>query len=258
MAAYCCTLGHRHYQFRDLKDVLAKASPARSGDQLAGIAAESAEQRVAAQMVLADVPLERFLQEPLIAYESDEITRLICDEHDANAFAPVSSLTTGQFRDWLLSYETDAETLRRLAPGLTPEMVAAVSKLMRNQDLVLVARKCEVVTRFRNTIGLRGRLSVRLQPNHPTDDARGIAASIFDGLCYGCGDAVIGINPATDRVSSTIELLKMIDALVQRYEIPTQSCVLAHVTNQLAGIGQGATVGKGIKTRAANGAAESS
>ncbi len=242
MAEYRCTLGQRHYQFRDLKDVLAKASPARSGDHLAGIAAESAEQRVAAQMVLADVPLERFLQEPLVAYESDEITRLICDEHDADAFRPVSDLTTGQFRNWLLSYETNGETLRRLAPGLTPEMVAAVSKLMRNQDLMLVARKCEVVTRFRNTIGLRGRLSVRLQPNHPTDDARGIAASIFDGLCYGCGDAVIGINPATDRVSSTIELLKLIDALVQRYEIPTQSCVLAHVTNQLAAIEQGAPV----------------
>ncbi|HVX59746.1 MAG TPA: ethanolamine ammonia-lyase subunit EutB [Pirellulales bacterium] len=242
MTAYHCTLGRRQYSFRDLKDLLAKASPARSGDQLAGIAAESAEQRVAAQMTLADVPLATFLAEPLIGYEEDEVTRLILDEHDADAFQPVAGLTTGEFRDWLLSYEADGETLRRLAPGLTPEMVAAVSKLMRNQDLVLAARKCEVVSRFRNTIGLRGRLSVRLQPNHPTDDPRGIAASIFDGLCYGCGDAVIGVNPATDRVGSTIDLLKLIDELIARYEIPTQSCVLAHVTNQIAAIERGAPV----------------
>ena len=242
MTAYHCTLGRRQYSFRDLKDLLAKASPARSGDQLAGIAAESAEQRVAAQMTLADVPLASFLDEPLIGYEEDEVTRLILDEHDADAFQPVAGLTTGQFRDWLLSYEADGETLRRLAPGLTPEMVAAVSKLMRNQDLVLAARKCEVVSRFRNTIGLRGRLSVRLQPNHPTDDPRGIAASIFDGLCYGCGDAVIGVNPATDRVGSTIDLLKLIDDLIARFEIPTQSCVLAHVTNQIVAIERGAPV----------------
>jgi ethanolamine ammonia-lyase large subunit len=242
MTAYHCTLGRRQYSFRDLKDLLAKASPARSGDQLAGIAAESAEQRAAAQITLADVPLATFLAEPLIGYEEDEVTRLILDEHDADAFQPVAGLTTGEFRDWLLSYEAVGETLRRLAPGLTPEMVAAVSKLMRNQDLVLAARKCEVVSRFRNTIGLRGRLSVRLQPNHPTDDPRGIAASIFDGLCYGCGDAVIGVNPATDRVGSTIDLLKLIDELIARYEIPTQSCVLAHVTNQIAAIERGAPV----------------
>ncbi len=242
MNAYHCTLGRRQHSFRDLKDLLAKASPARSGDQLAGIAAESAEQRVAAQMTLADVPLASFLEEPLIGYEEDEVTRLILDEHDAEAFQPVAGLTTGEFRDWLLSYDADGEMLRRLAPGLTPEMVAAVSKLMRNQDLVLAARKCEVVTRFRNTIGLRGRLSVRLQPNHPTDDPRGIAASIFDGLCYGCGDAVIGVNPASDRVGSTIDLLKLIDELIGRYEIPTQSCVLAHVTNQIAAIERGAPV----------------
>lgn len=242
MTAYRSTLGRRTYEFRDLKDLLAKASPARSGDQLAGIAASNAEERVAAQMRLAETPLRTLLEEPLIPYEDDEVTRLILDEHDAEAFRPVADLTVGEFRDWLLSYDVSTETLAQLAPGLTPEMVAAVSKLMRNQDVVLVARKCEVVSRFRNTIGLRGRLSVRLQPNHPTDDPRGIAASIFDGLCYGCGDAVIGVNPATDSVGSTIDLLKVIEELIQRYEIPTQSCVLAHVTNQVQAIERGAPV----------------
>jgi len=242
MTAFCTTFGSRTYHFRDLKDLLAKASPARSGDQLAGIAAATAEERVAAQMRLADVPLAAFLAEPLIPYEDDEVTRLIVDEHDAEAFRPVARLSVGEFRNWLLSYEVSTETLRALAPGLTPEMVAAASKLMRNQDLVLAARKCEVVARFRNTIGLSGRLSVRLQPNHPTDDPRGIAASIFDGLCYGCGDAVIGVNPATDSVASTIELLKVIEELIERYEIPTQSCVLAHATNQVQAIERGAPV----------------
>ena len=242
ITAYKTTLGARTYQFRDLKDLLAKASPARSGDQLAGVAAASAEERVAAQMRLADVPLAAFLDEPLIPYEEDEVTRLIVDEHDAEAFRPVAGLSVGEFRNWLLSYEVSTETLRGLAPGLTPEMVAAASKLMRNQDLVLAGRKCEVVTRFRNTIGLGGRLSVRLQPNHPTDDPRGIAASIFDGLCYGCGDAVIGVNPASDSVASTIELLKLIEELIERYEIPTQSCVLAHVTNQVQAIERRAPV----------------
>jgi ethanolamine ammonia-lyase large subunit len=242
MNRYRATLDRRTYQFRDLKDLLAKASPARSGDQLAGIAAASSEERVAAQTCLADVPLGAFLEDPLVPYEDDEVTRLILDEHDAKAFGAAAELTVGQFRDWLLSYEVSTETLGALAPGLTPEMVAAASKLMRNQDLVLAARKCQVTTRFRNTIGLPGRLSVRLQPNHPTDDPRGIAASIFDGLCYGCGDAVIGVNPATDSVGSTIDLLKVIEELIQRYEIPTQSCVLAHVTNQLRAIERGAPV----------------
>jgi ethanolamine ammonia-lyase large subunit len=242
MTAYRTTLGRRTYEFRDLKDLLAKASLARSGDQLAGIAASGAEERIAAQMRLAETPLRTLLEEPLIPYEVDEVTRLILDEHDAEAFRPVADLTVGEFRDWLLSYDVTTETLTKLAPGLTPEMVAAVSKLMRNQDLVLAARKCEVVTRFRNTIGLRGRLSVRLQPNHPTDDPRGIAASIFDGLCYGCGDAVIGVNPATDSVGSTIDLLKVIEELIERYQIPTQSCVLAHVTNQVQAIERGAPV----------------
>jgi ethanolamine ammonia-lyase large subunit len=242
MAKYACTVGHRRYAFRDLRELLAKASPHRSGDVLAGIAAESAAERVAAQAALADVPLQQFLAEPIIPYEQDEVTRLILDTHDAEAFRPVADFTVGQFRDWLLSYHTEAQVLSRLAAGLTPEMAAAVCKLMRNQDLVLVASKCRVVTRFRNTIGLPGRLSVRLQPNHPTDDPKGIAASIVDGLCYGCGDAVIGINPAVDDVRVVGELLRLVDGLIERYEIPTQGCVLAHVTRQLAAMERGAPI----------------
>lgn len=242
MKPFRATIGKRSFSFDSLKNLLAKATPLRSGDVLAGIAAESDEERVAAQLALADVPLDRFLEEPLIPYETDEVTRLIVDTHDAAAFEPVADLTVGQFRDWLLRYETSGDDLQRLAPGLTPEMVAAASKLMRNQDLILVASKCRVVTRFRNTLGLPGRLSVRLQPNHPTDDAAGIGASILDGLLYGCGDAVIGINPATDSVETVIRLLNMLATLIERYEIPTQSCVLAHVTTQLAAIEQSAPV----------------
>ncbi len=221
------------FRFDDLKAVLACASARRSGDELAGLAAESDAQRVAARAVLADLPLRIFLEETLIPYESDEITRLIVDTHDAAAFKPISHLTVGGLRDWLLSYEVDSAALARLAPGLTPEMAAAVSKLMRNQDLISVARKCLVVKKFRNTIGLPGRLSSRLQPNHPTDDLRGIAASTLDGLLYGTGDAVIGINPATDNVQNCISLLDMLDGLRQRYDIPTQTCVLTHVTNAI-------------------------
>jgi ethanolamine ammonia-lyase large subunit len=242
MSAYRCTLGKATFSFPDLKAVLAKASPLRSGDQLAGIAAASAEERVAARSLLADLPLTVFLEEPLIPYESDEVTRLILDDLDHQAFAAVSHLSVGQFREWLLAYETTSEHLAALAPGLMPEMAAAVSKLMRNQDLVLVARKCRVTSRFRNTLGLAGRLAVRLQPNHPTDDPQAIAASILDGLCYGCGDAVIGINPATDNLANTVRLLELIGKLLEKYEIPTQSCVLAHVTNQMAAIERGAPV----------------
>jgi ethanolamine ammonia-lyase large subunit len=221
---------------------MARATPRRSGDELAGVAAASDEERVAAQICLADVPLQQFLDEPLIPYEADEVTRLIHDSHDKTAFAPIAGLTVGQFREWLLQYETGIALLSKTAPGITPEMAAAVSKLMRNQDLVLAAQKCRVTTAFRCTIGLPGRLSVRLQPNHPTDDLRGISASIVDGLLYGCGDAVIGINPATDSVSSVSNLLKMLDDLIRSYEIPTQSCVLAHVTTQLEALRQGAPV----------------
>jgi ethanolamine ammonia-lyase large subunit len=230
------------YRFDGMKELLAKATAARSGDELAGIAAESAVERVAARMVLADLPLGAFLEEPLIPYSEDEVTRLIFDSHDAGAFAAVSHLTVGGFRDWLLSEEATADTLRALAPGLMPEMVAAVSKLMRVQDLVSVARKIEVVTRFRTTVGLRGRLSTRLQPNHPTDDPLGIAAAMVDGLLLGSGDAVIGINPVADDVASTGRLLRLIDTVRTRYAIPTQSCVLAHITTQMAAMEQGAPV----------------
>ena len=240
--AYAQTLGKRVYRFDDLKSLLALASPERSGDQLAGIAAESAEQRMAARFALAELPLARFLSEPLIPYEEDEVTRLIIDSHDAAAFAPVAHLTVGDFRDWLLSEQATSEALSALAPGLTPEMAAAVSKLMRNQDLILVARKCRVVTRFRNTIGLPGRLSVRLQPNHPTDDPKGIAAAMLDGLMYGCGDAVIGINPAGDSIAALSSLVGMLADLIARHEIPTQACVLTHVTNTLRMIEAGAPV----------------
>jgi ethanolamine ammonia-lyase large subunit len=231
--SYRFTIQQHTYQFNSLTELLAKASPFRSGDALAGIAASDYKERVAAQLALADVPLKNFLQEPVIPYEQDEVTRLIIDSHNAAAFAPIAHFTTGQFRDWLLSDDANAMTLQQLALGLTPEMVAAVSKLMRNQDLIGVARKCEVITKFRNTIGLKGRLSVRLQPNHPTDDPRGIAASIVDGLLYGSGDAVIGINPATDSPAHVQTLLHMLDAIIQRFDIPTQSCVLCHVTTSL-------------------------
>jgi ethanolamine ammonia-lyase large subunit len=234
------TSGGRTHQFADLRSLLAKASPLRSGDVLAGVAAADAEERVAARQLLAEVPLADFLAEPIVPYERDEVTRLILDGHDRAAFAPIAGLTVGAWRDWLLRYETTAVELTALAPGLTPEMVAAVSKLMRNQDLVLVAAKCEVVTRFRDTLGLRGHLAVRLQPNHPTDDVHGIAASIVDGLLYGCGDAVIGINPANDSPDRTGELLRLLDDVIQTYRIPTQSCVLAHVTTQLAALEAGA------------------
>jgi ethanolamine ammonia-lyase large subunit len=234
--SYAQTVGATRYVFDDLKTLLARASPPRSGDRLARVAAASGEERVAARMTLADLPLSEFLKHDLVPYDTDEITRLMHDTHDAAAFAPVASLTVGEFRDWLLAHETTQETLAALAPGLTPEMAAAISKLMRNQDLIAVARKISVVTRFNNTIGLPGRLSVRLQPNHPTDDARGIAASIIDGLLNGCGDAVIGINPASDNVATTVQLLEMIDTLRRRWAIPTQSCVLAHVTTTLKAI----------------------
>ena len=226
-------VGSRTYQFADLRELLAKASPARSGDVLAGVAAASAVERVAAQMALADLPLTRFLDEAVVPYETDEVTRLILDRHDAAAFAPIRHLTVGGFRDWLLGDEAEEATLARLAPGITPEMAAAVSKIMRIQDLVLVARKCRVLTRFRNTIGLPGHMAVRLQPNHPTDDLRGVAASTLDGLLYGAGDAVIGLNPASDSLPVLGRLLHMLDEVIQRFEIPTQSCVLTHVTNTL-------------------------
>jgi ethanolamine ammonia-lyase large subunit len=239
---YAWTIGTRRYTFADLKTLLAKATPLRSGDVLAGVAAESGEERVAAQYALADLPLTTFLSEQVIPYESDEVTRLIVDTHDKSAFAAVAHLTVGGLRDWLLSDAATTDVLTALASGLTPEMAAAVAKISRLQDLAVTAAKCAVVTRFRNTIGLPGRLSVRLQPNHPTDDARGIAASIFDGLLLGAGDAVIGINPATDSVARAHLLVSMLDEIRAKLDIPTQGCVLAHVTTTLELIRQGAPV----------------
>jgi ethanolamine ammonia-lyase large subunit len=240
--AYRYTIQNRTYTFSDLRILLAKASPFRSGDALANLAAERYEERVAAQLALADVPLKTFLEEPVIPYEKDEVTRLIIDSHNITAFSAVSSLTVGELRDWLLSDHATTQSLQAIADGLTPEMVAAVSKLMRNQDLIAVATKCEVITRFRNTLGIKGHLATRLQPNHPTDDLKGVAASILDGLLYGSGDAVIGINPASDNPAAVIALLNMIDHVRERFAIPTQSCVLCHVTTTLQLVEQKAPV----------------
>jgi ethanolamine ammonia-lyase large subunit len=236
------TIGGTRYSFPDLRTLLAKATPRRAGDELAGIAAASATERVAAQLALADLPLAHFLNETVVPYESDEVTRLIIDSLDATAFAAVAALTVGGFRDWLLSEPATSERLAALAPGLMPEMAAAVAKLCRNQDLIAIARKCRVTTRFRNTLGLPGRLSSRLQPNHPTDDPKGVLASILDGLLLGCGDAVIGINPAGDSPERCVDLLRLVDELRQRLDIPTQSCVLAHVTTTLQAMASGAPV----------------
>lgn len=242
MSDYRHTINQRTYLFHDLKEVMAKATSARSGDYLASVGAESGQERVAAQMTLAALPLKIFLNDVVIPYETDEVTRLIIDEHDALAFAPISHLTVGDFRDWLLSDLADTPTLQSIAAGITPEMAAAVSKIMRVQDLITVSKKCNVVSQFRNTIGLTGRLATRLQPNHPTDDTSGIAASILDGLLYGAGDAVIGINPATDNVQQVTRLLGMLDEVIEHYKIPTQSCVLTHVTNTILAIENGAPV----------------
>ncbi|RAU45076.1 MULTISPECIES: ethanolamine ammonia-lyase subunit EutB [unclassified Pseudomonas] len=256
--SYSHSIGGMVWRFDSLRELMAKASPARSGDFLAEVAAASDAERAAAQMALADVPLKRFLDEALIPYEQDEVTRLILDSHDRAAFAAVSHLTVGGFRDWLLGDEATEASLKALAPGLTPEMAAAVSKIMRVQDLVLVSQKIRVVTRFRNTVGLRGRMSTRLQPNHPTDDPAGIAASVLDGLLYGNGDAMIGINPATDSLSAISELLKMLDGVIRHYEIPTQSCVLTHVTSSVAAVEKGVPLDLVFQSIAGTEAANSS
>jgi ethanolamine ammonia-lyase large subunit len=240
--AYRYAIGAETYRFEDLRTVLAKASPSRSGDLLAGVAADSEAERIAAKLILADLPLQAFLNEAVIDPETDEVSRLILAQHDPHAFAPVAHLTVGEFRNWLLSDRIDAAAVSAIAWGITPEMAAAVSKLMRNQDLVLAARKCRVITSFRTTIGLPGHLAVRLQPNHPTDDLRGIVASVLDGLMYGCGDAVIGINPVGDNLSGIVAILNLLNELRERFEIPTQSCVLTHVTQTLKAIELGAPV----------------
>jgi ethanolamine ammonia-lyase large subunit len=242
VSRFATTIGNVVYHFEDIKTVLAKASPSRSGDDLAGLSASSAEERVAAQMAIADIPLKTFLDEPVVPYESDEVTRLIVDRHDSAAFAPVAHFTIGDFRDWLLSEHATGKILAALGPGLIPEMAAAVSKIMRLQDLVTVAAKIGVVTRFRNTLGLAGRLSTRLQPNHPTDDPKGVAASIIDGLSYASGDAVIGINPVSDNLESVDTLLRLLDRVRESYRIPTQTCVLAHVTTTMDAMRRGAPV----------------
>ena len=239
---YRTNIGNITYSFTDLKELLAKATPLRSGDELAGIAAKNATERIAAQIILADAPLTTFLNETVIDYDIDEVTRLIIDTHDVNAFSEIAHHTVGSFREFLLDYTTDANVLTRISPGITPEMAAAVSKIMRNQDLIAVAAKCSVISTFRNTLGLKGRLSIRLQPNHPTDDPKGIAASILDGLLMGSGDAVIGINPATDNLHNNMELLRMLDAIINELQIPTQSCILSHITTTLQAIEQKAPV----------------
>jgi len=239
---WSASLAGEHFRFPSLAALLAAASPARSGDALAGLAATTATQRIAARMALADTPLRDFLSHAVIPYETDDVTRLIIDTHNPAAMAPFAHQTLGQFREWLLSHETDTAALHAAAPGITPEMAAAVSKLMRNQELATVAAKCRTVTAFRTTLGLPGRIGSRLQPNHPTDDPIGIAGATLDGLLFGIGDAVIGINPATDNLSACITLLEMLDSLRQRYDIPTQTCVLAHVTTSLQAIGAGAPV----------------
>jgi ethanolamine ammonia-lyase large subunit len=238
--AYRHVVGPRAHVFADLATLMAKATPVRSGDRLAGIAAESAEESAAARWCLAEVPLAQILARPLIPYEQDDVTRLILDTHDAAAFEEIAHLTVGDFREFLLT--ATPEVLARIAPGVTPEIAAAVSKIMRNQDLISVARKARVVTRFRNTIGLPGTLAVRLQPNHPTDDPKGITAAILDGLTLGCGDAVIGINPASDSVQALGDLLHLLDGLIQKHAIPTQACVLTHVTTTLAAMERGLPV----------------
>ncbi|KQQ30624.1 ethanolamine ammonia-lyase [Methylobacterium sp. Leaf123] len=237
---YRHTVGPRTHVFADLATLMAKATPVRSGDCLAGIAAESAEENMAARWCLAEVPLKEILARPLIPYDEDDVTRLILDDHDEAAFAEIAALTVGDFREFLLT--ASSGTLARIAPGVTPEIAAAVCKIMRNQDLILVAKKCRVVTRFRNTIGLPGTLAVRLQPNHPTDDPAGVTASILDGLSYGCGDAVIGINPVSDSIQTMGTLLRLFDGIIGRLEIPTQACVLTHVTTTLDAMNRGLPV----------------
>lgn len=242
MPVFKSQVGVNVYRFESLAELMAQATPARSGDELAGVAAPSHEARLAARRALAELPLKTFLNHPLIDPQIDNVSQLILSQHQSDAFLPISDLTVGEFRDWLLEYSTTTELLKSVTWGITPEMAAAVSKLMRNQDLILVASKIRNVTRFRNTIGLPGRLSVRIQPNHPTDHPQAVAASILEGLMYGCGDAVIGINPALDSLDNTIRLLQLMDELIEKLQIPTQSCVLAHITTQMQAMKRGAPV----------------
>jgi ethanolamine ammonia-lyase large subunit len=237
-----CTLRSTRHVFADLKDLLAKAGEAKSGDTLAGIAASSETERVAAKMVLADLPLADFILSPVIDPDTDEVSRLIHNDHDAIAFAPMRSQTVGELREWLLEDTTDGAAISRARPGLTPEMIAAVVKLMANKELVLVASKIRVVTQCRNTMGGKRVLGVRIQPNHPADDLQGILASTIDGLLLGCGDAVIGVNPATDDPGVVGTILHGLDQLIDGLQIPTQHCCLAHITTQMSALEHGAPV----------------
>ena len=231
------------YRFESVKEVLAKANPPKSGDDLAGISAESAVERVAARAVLSELTLAELRAHPVVPYEGDELTRLVEDTLDERAHAAVAHLSVGQLREWLLEPKTTGAVIRSISAGLTPEMAAAACKLMSNLDLMVAGSKCEVVVRANDTLGLAGRLSSRVQPNHPTDDVAGILFSTREGLAHGCGDAVIGVNPATDTPESTAEILKALDALTRQNGVPTQNCVLSHVTVQMRALDLGAPMG---------------
>ena len=233
---------HERFQFRDLRELFARANEEKSGDQLAGLAARSEQERVAAKHALADLPLQQIVANPLISPDEDDVSRLIADTHDQENFSTIKSMTVGELREFILSDETTEATLQRLHWAITPEMAAAVAKLMSNKDLVLAANKVRVVTQCRNTMGQRGVLGIRLQPNHPADDAAGILLSAFDGLLYGCGDAVIGVNPATDAVEPVSAILHALGRLIEAYKIPTQACCLAHISTQLKAMERGAPV----------------
>jgi ethanolamine ammonia-lyase large subunit len=230
------------FQFATLRELFAKANEEKSGDQFAGIAARSEQERVAAKHALADLTLQRIIDEPLIAPEEDDVSRLILETQDKQGFAAIKNMTVGELREFILADETTGDDLKRLHWAITPEIAAAVAKLMSNKDLVLAAAKVRVITRCRNTMGQRGVLGIRLQPNHPADDVAGILLAAFDGLLYGCGDAVIGVNPATDSVETVSAILHALDRLIEAYKIPTQACCLAHISTQLAALDRGAPV----------------
>jgi ethanolamine ammonia-lyase large subunit len=230
------------FDFSDLRELFAKASEEKSGDQLAGIAARSERERVAAKRKLADLPLDDIVQRPLIDPSNDDVTRLILETYDPQSFRPLASMTVGEFREFLLDDATTDLQIQQLQSAIIPEIAAAVAKLMSNKDLVLAAARIRNVTRCRNTMGERGVLGIRVQPNHPADDIGGILLSAFEGLLYGCGDAVIGVNPATDSVATVNSILVALNRLVDAYEIPTQTCCLAHITTQLAALNRGAPV----------------
>jgi ethanolamine ammonia-lyase large subunit len=230
------------FHFGDLRELFAKANEQKAGDELAGLAAQSERERVAAKHALADLTLQAIVENPLISPAEDDVSGLILETHDREAFSSIKSMTVGEFREFILSDETTEAVLKRLHWAITPEIAAAAAKLMSNKDLVLAANKIRVVTHCRNTMGERGVLGIRLQPNHPADDVAGILLSAFDGLLYGCGDAVIGVNPATDAVETVNAILHALNRLIEAYNIPTQGCCLAHISTQLKAMERGAPV----------------